>query len=177
VSTATAKSYLQIDHSAEDEIIAIILAGAQEYVAGYCGTRFYTTGAAEVTEVLDGANAPQLWPSYCPVTSVISVQDAQNENTEYDFWFDQTRIYRNSNYNVWNFGKLRWRVRYIGGYLESEAPADIKLAVLDLAFRAYYSRGGKSQQSAKGYGYSWQDLAGSDILKRLDPYLFRRLVG
>ncbi len=87
-------------------------------------------------------------------------------------------VLRKYRYQQWAAGVQRWKVVYTAGFTADTAPSGLKHAILDLVYRGYTNRGSKSQQSAAGYGYSWQEMAGSDLMSRIRKYSYRsRIIG
>jgi len=169
VSRATAKSYLQISHAADDDLIDILLEAAQDFVAREAALYLYdgviTTTA--VSEDLDGG-CVSLRPTKLPVLGLTSVLDVENSLVEEeDAKFTSHRILRATDDSVWASGIKRWRANYSAGYGADDFPDALKGVILDLVFRAYYGRGGKSRQSAAGHGFDFQALMDSDMLRRL----------
>jgi len=176
VDLATAKLFCQIEHSVEDDAVQVLIDSAEEFVQDETGLYLHD-GSGQVIELLDGGNV-DLWPTKRPVNSITSIQDAESEYAEVTDWKNtRIRILRASDGVVWPRGIQRWRVVYDAGYGPDDVPAGLKHAVLDLVYRAYWSRGGKAHQSAAGHGYDWDELAGSDIIKRLRKYSMKARIG
>ncbi len=176
IDLATAKQFLQIAHAQEDESIQVLIDSAEEFVQAETGLYLHD-GSGQVVELLDGGGV-ELWPTKRPVNSISSIQDAENDYAEVTDWKNtKIRILRASDGVKWAKGIQRWRVVYDAGYGPEDAPAGIKHAVLDLVYRAYKSRGGKSHQSAAGHGYDWQGLEVSDIARRLRKYGMKARIG
>lgn len=176
IDLVTAKQFLQISHSHEDDSIQILIDSAEEFVQGETGLYLHS-GSGAVVELLDGGGF-ELWPTKRPVNTVTSIQDVENEDAEVTEWKNTTiRILRETDGAKWAKGIQRWRVAYTAGYGPADAPAGLKHAILDLAYRAYGNRGGKAHQSAAGHGYDWNALAESDIIKRLRKYSMKARIG
>lgn len=177
VTTEQARLYLQISHSVEDSLIPLMIDGAQEFVAATTGLYFHD-GDGSVTEHLDGGNE-SLWPSRLPIQSVTSVTDRESGEA-YEYKATDSRILRKTANLVWpggNAAAQRWAVVYSAGYDIDSAPVGLRLAVLDLVYRAYNNRGGQSSSSGAGHSMNWASIANSDIMDILDRHSIRRLAG
>lgn len=172
----TVKAYLQISHSVEDELLAILVESAQEFVSGYTGIHFHA-GDDTVTERLDGGGE-NLWLRYLPLKELVSVVDLEADGAvvEERLRFTQTRIMRETEGQTWGRGTGRYEASYRAGYSEDDCPAGLKHLLLDLVYRHYRLRGDKA---ADGDRVAWRSLAASGgLLRRLNDYCLRvRSVG
>lgn len=83
----------------------------------------------------------------------------------------------------WMEGRGRWEVSYSGGWQLPGNPDDgfphyapdpaVQIAILELVKRKYANRGGLRSESVSGYSVNWVDMADSDIMEMLGPYLMR----
>jgi len=176
VTLALAKEFLQISHAQEDLTIQMLIDSSEEFAQLITGLYFYSD-TGEITELLDGGEV-ELWAKRLPIQSVTSVLDTDNDDAETtDIKVTRSRILDGTDGTKWGKGKQRWKVNYIAGYGLADIPAGLKHAVLDLVYRAHANRGGKRHQSAAGYGYDWESLAGSGLMKRLRRYSMKVSIG
>lgn len=177
VELATLKQYINVgtSNTVADDALQIILDGAQDYAARRTGLylREDDDDGSKVEDIDGGA---YLWPSYLPILSVTSVTDNEADDYSYEFKCTNINVSRDLPKYIWGDGIQRWRVTYTAGYTAATAPYALKQAILELAYRSWHGRGGKSQQSAKGFGYSFDGLANGTIASMLAQVSLRRLV-
>lgn len=177
LSIDTAKQFLQVAHSAEDDVIQILLDSAEELVCRETGIYLHA-GSGAVEELLDGG-CQALLPTKLPILSVTGVYDTWSDDEAVDdLLFSEVRVMRKYAYQWFAVGVKRWKVKYAAGYAATTVPAGLKQIFLDLVYRGYTNRGSKGHQSAAGHGYDWQALADSDLMHRLRKYSYRvRTIG
>lgn len=177
LTTALAKEYAQIDHTADDNVIALAIDTAEEYVCKVLGVRIYaTSGDAAVEEYCDGGGN-SLWPLYHPITAVNSVFDADPTPVELvdsdDYRFNAYRIFYKLTDRRWHVGDGRWLVNYDAGYLESDVPSAIKSAMLKLVARILNNRDDMKSEGVSGLSRAWSALwSDNDFRMLLEPYRF-----
>ena len=157
LSKATVKSYLQISHTDEDDLIDIGIAAWEEWLSTELGIYFYETSGA-VEEYLDGGNR-SLRPSYLPINSVTKVEDSEYDDDEYDsddYNTSDRRIELEEKTTRWGEGVKRWKTTYNAGYLKSNPPAGMRVILLDLIYKWYWGRGGSDPRSS-GFAYNWKN--------------------
>jgi len=182
VTRTEAKAILRVRHSHDDDLVDMLVAGAEGFVQEYCGV-FFGDEAADLvhTEDLDSDRVRSLLPRFTPINSVTSVTDNDSDDAVVDadtYRYSATRIFKrgtdsDDDSHVWERGYGRWRAAYNGGYLAATLPAGMKAVILQLVYRAFWGRGGKSRQAAAGHGYSFRPLLDSDMAKELTRYKSR----
>ena len=145
---ATAKQYLQISHAEEDDVLQIMLDGAESWVADQAGICLCSDDTAQITETLDGGNL-FLWPKYCPINSIVQIVDKGDGDkvvSASEYSFKPTYIYRwdddaaDVSQQPWDEGFQRYQVMYTAGYDADTMPAAIKRAVLHYVYQDYHGR-------------------------------------
>ena len=170
VTLGVIKPYLRlsVNLTADDEMLAQLREGAEDWIQQYCGC--HLTEASRI-EYLDGGGV-SLWPGNRPIVSVTEVydmDDAEAEGTD-DYNVRGNQIIRDGE-TRWADGRKRWRSTTVGGYGGTYAvPAAIKTACLMLIKRAYDNRDGAKSEGSEGYSVVWDALMESDIVEKLRPY-------
>ncbi len=184
VSDPEIKEYIQISHAAQDLVIPLMRDAAAELVQRETGLIFEEK--VGIIDVLTGGGY-FLTMFQRPVTNVSEILDLFiNDVVDDDLWMvNKNRIQLGgpegiSNLIVnestgslkfrWGEGHDRYQVTYDAGHAEENVPAALKLAVLDMLKRFYDVRGGVKQQSAAGFGRSWETFDKSDFMRLLHPY-------
>jgi uncharacterized phiE125 gp8 family phage protein len=170
------KQHLQIGHSESDVVLGIMVGAARDFVEGYCG--LYLEEQEVVATVEGGGNS--LWLPNGPVQSITEVLDTLHslviDATLYDH-DGRVRVVR-ANQVRWDDGVDRYRVTYQGGYAAvADIPDGLRLAILDMCERAYRSPGGRKSEGSSSHRWEWQQLAGSDVLARLDTHRMHQGLG
>ncbi len=166
VSLAEAKQFLQIGYNNQDLIVQILIDSAQQFVEEKTG--FKLDGEIERIDTVDGG-VLTLFPNSFPVVSVSEVFDLRSNSVV------SADLYRLVNDGIQLLTGTRWlsgghfetadrhadnqqrfRLTYNGGF--ATAPARFKEVILQLMHHDFDNRGGKLQQSAAGYGTTWQAL-------------------
>jgi uncharacterized phiE125 gp8 family phage protein len=179
VTLAEAKEYIRVTStdSTLGSMIQLILDGAEDVIAKYCGTRLSST----VIEEIANGGVQYFSPGVRPVTAVTSIYHA---DAEYNYGADEW-IVRDARIYPAYTGALvagRWPrgtyyLTYTAGY--STVPAGMKQAILLLTARMFDNRGGLSSLAAGGGSQSWSGgiAPGSDLAMLLDPYVSPSVVG
>lgn len=162
VTLALAKEFLEITHSAQDNVIQLLIDGAEEFLAKRCRVHF---ASAEYVEDLDGGYE-YLFLGHRPATEVESVVDLWTENEEYSsLLVGDGRLMRADSAGKplgdWPKGIRRFRATYTAGF--ATMPAPVKQAVVMLVRRAYEARGGESSLAAAGASMNFEAFMQSDI--------------
>ncbi len=166
---ATAKEYIQINHTGQDLVINAMIDGIEEWVEGFCGIKLASVVGR--IDFVDGGGF-SLWPFSRPVTAVsrldIVRDDSDPDEIETDtFRVQDDQIIRDDEQR-WQNGRRIFKVTYTGGH--ATVPAGLILVMLDLVKRRYDNRGGKQTQSAAGFGTTWQSFLTSDMMKQINVY-------
>jgi len=167
-TVAAAKSHLQISHSAQDDVIGLLLDSIEDWVAQECGVRLVETDAGlEVSENLDGGTE-LLYPKAKPILDVLSIHDRHSdEDFDEEFSFNDFGIYKRLG-GVWDNTVLyQWMVTLKAGYTPSTFPKMLTSGVYDVLSRFYRNRGSKAFEIADEYHLRWQDWADADLLHRI----------
>ena len=195
VTLALVKSWLQIGHTAQDDVIQLMIDGAESFLAQYLNLKFTSEDYEEDldsalenefqrdpsffgSQVL-GNGASFLIPNNRPVTAVESVLDLQDNNASLDFRQQGDLLaYTDAQGNFlgsWPPGLQRFRVSYTAGYDSDTLPAVIKEAVCMLAARKYNARDGQNAMAANGAAVAFGELMDSAIIKMVQPHSRRRV--
>jgi len=144
-------------------------------VGGNGNFRCSAGGRQQADEHVDGGGR-SLRMSELPITDIDAVIVEITEDAE-DIELVNADEYRLANNELirndesrWLRGRMNYRVTYDGGYSVATLPAGLKLAAMQAIRRGYDNQGGKSNQSAAGFGTAWQSLIESDILRQLEPF-------
>ena len=131
VTLAEAKEMVQISHGGQDNVLQIFIDGAVSFVANKLGI-ILREDAGNVVETLSGGTK-SLWPVALPIISVTDITDLEDNDTVLDevFRFTQSRIQRETQFTLWNFGSLRYKVEFVAGYSPTTVPKEIKQAIAD----------------------------------------------
>lgn len=178
ITLTEAQQMLEIGHGKQDDIIQIIIDGVEQWVEDWAGLSL--TKVTEVDELVDGGGFA-LWPKKRPILTIASVVDRIGDITfdpdniiligneiHKEFSTDNIVIHRHR--ERWEPGRGRFKVSYDGGYDTGLVPNGLKMIILQIIYREYNNRGGKSQQGAAGFGVSWQPQERSDWLKQLKNF-------
>lgn len=145
ISTADAKAWLRVEHSADDDLIAMLVASATAHAENYLSQAFMEQ---EITETFD-AWQPEIKLTIHPVISVDSIEyiddngDAQTlDSSVYLVDNYQKRCIITPAYSQsWPSARTQRNtitVTYTAGY--ETLPADAKLALLLMVADAYENR-------------------------------------
>ena len=153
VSLAEAKSFLRIDHDAEDDLIALFIAAAREAVEQMCGRALITRRVREALDTwrFDGLGAALLEAS--PAREIVSVRllDAEGEamivsslSYRLDGHETQPRLVFASGAPLPMRAISGIEIDYDAGYGEDIAavPTKLRLAVLHVIAALYEAREG-----------------------------------
>lgn len=170
--TTEVKPFLRINHTALDVPLAVARDGVLAFLEGYCGTRFVAAGVPSHTDYLQGGRR-YLWPYVAPVVSVSTITNMDGEDVvdASEYRAETARILRLDG-GPWADPVNKFRVEYRAGY--TTLPPVVKLAALQLLYRAYHASGGKRGESAFGHSLDWAALIAGDIGRMLRPAVFRR---
>lgn len=175
VTVAEAKEYLQISHSAQDNVLAIFISAAISALEKMLDIKL-DNDAPDYVETLDGGGE-FLRPSFKPINSISKIEDLIGDYTFSgdDYEIVSKRFIRREYAGVvlWPTGTNRIRVTYKAGYTEATLPSVLKLCLLSLIQRMYANRGGIASESNQGVSVNWQDLNVSDIQKMAQSYNYK----
>lgn len=140
VTAAEVKTYLGITGSTHDTLIDELIDITSEFIEDYCGTHFSSTA---VTDKIDGG-VEFLLTTKAPIVSITSITDNEDSTTvattDYDFYAESGRIYRESdavlfpsNKPTWYLGRQRFTVVYQAGY--SAVPEAVKWVAYEMIGR------------------------------------------
>lgn len=182
ITLSEAKSFLQVSSTADDGLIALLVQGAEDWVAAQCGL---VIGERTRVDDLDGGGRMLLLPAR-PALAVTSVVDRADGSAvdpdDYQLRRDALLL---AGGGRWPDGVARYRVTYLCGYAtgsESTSttagvsydrqplPEALKAAVLHLTRRAYDNRGDARLEIASGWHTQWDSLADSQVAALLQPW-------
>jgi len=171
----------------EDARYNSLIDAASQMVKTYCAATFVDFFSVDKTEVFNvdwETNNVQL--TECPIISITSVEERCNYVDDYtllvegdqEYYIDPNTdsIFRTtgSTYQNWPRGPGSVKVIYKGGY--STAPADLKLAVIDMV-KYYYNEEYKERRTLAGASISnvttssrWKNVGWPDHIKRVLDY-------
>jgi len=161
VSLALAKEFLKISHDKEDNVIQILIDGAEEWVGDFCGVKLEDGALPTITENISGG-LHNLRPNWHPIVTVASVtnRDLTDGDVSSTLWrYNKHRIWF-INGGMWSPGTDLFTVVYTAGYTTSTIPA------------GYDKRGGVETERVAGFTEQWGDLLQSDEAKKLRAYRF-----
>ena len=164
ITLALAKSRLRVDGTGDDDLIQLLIDGAEDWIERGGGIPLsYQT----FTEFHSGGGF-RLVPHMRPVRSVTSIYDqeaaAAVDSSVYEL---RGNVIVRIDGGRWPHSPGRWKITYEAGYIAADVPVNIKLAILSLVSRAYNNPDGKTGEGAAGWSGSWASLADSDIMKLL----------
>lgn len=172
VTITDVKSYLQISHNAQDVILNIAIAGVEEWIETYCGISL--TPKTNLLEYMDGGTK-YLYVSCNPLVQVNSVKSTLGGET-FNFFINNNAIMQ-TNLAKWPFGDSNILVNYDAGYADiNSVPSGIKIAAYQLLHRWYSNRSGVTSQSIEGFRMNFAEIADSDIVKLIQPFVQRSFV-
>jgi len=174
LTLANAKEYIGISHVQKDTVLQIMLDMAEAWVEKAVETIFHSGSIAQTTEYVNGGQR-NLWPSYKPILSLVSVTErTSGDELDLDYirW-TTNRIFKDDE-TFFATGSDEFEIVYTAGYNASSLPAGLKLVILDLTYRAYWNLGGKKSDSGAGSDIDWEKIADSDIMQKLEPFIFRK---
>jgi uncharacterized phiE125 gp8 family phage protein len=182
ITLTEAKSFLQIVSAADDALIALLVQGAEDWVAAQCGV---VIGERSCVDDLDGGGRLLALPGR-PALAVLSVLDRADDSTVdpagYQLRRDALLI---AGGGRWPDGVARYRVTYLCGYALAEdattttagaeyrsrpLPDALKAAVLHLTRRAYDNRGGAGLEIVSGWHVQWDSLADGQVAALVQPW-------
>ena len=196
VTLALVKSWLQIGHTAQDDVIQLMIDGAESFLAQYLNVKFTSEDYEEdLDSVLEnefqrdpaygfaspllGNGASFLIPGNRPVTAIESILDLQDNNAARDFRQQGDLLaYTDAQGNflgTWPPGLKRFRVSYTAGYDADTIPAVVKQAVCMLVARTYAARDGQNAMAATGSAIEYGSLMDSAIIALVAKYSRRRM--
>jgi len=174
VTTSEVRAMGRIGGTVNESFLETIIAGAESYLAELMGVAF-TNGSH--TERHSGG-FKQIWTNVQPISSVTRVYDRWTEdNVDSTIYETDGRSIYIIQGGYWEEGDRRYDVYYVGGWAVADVPAAVKLAIMQLAARMYDNYSGKNTQSAAGFGTDWESLMDSDIMRYIEPHMYRRDIG
>lgn len=173
VTLSLAKEFLEITHSAQDNVVQLLIDSAEEFLAKRLGVSFTSI---ERVEDLDGGEE-YLFLTHRPATDVESVVDRWSDDAEYGSQLigDGRLLHADSvgkPLGNWPKGVRRFRATYNSGF--AAMPAPVKEVVIMLVRRAYEARGGESSISASGASMNFAKFMDSDMDFKIRDYSRRR---
>jgi hypothetical protein len=173
VTLALAKEFLEITHTAQDNVVQMLLNGAEDYLSKRLGVHF---ASSEYIEEVDGG-AEWLFLKHLPVSAVESVVDLWSDDAELSCkLINNSRLIYADAVGVplgkWPKGERRYRVTYTAGH--AAMPDIVKTVVCMLVRRAYEARGGEASVSAAGASMNFAKFFDSDMWSMVREYSFRR---
>lgn len=170
VTVTEVKALGRIVTTSHDTLIQDLIDAAESFVEAFCDIKLTSE---EVSENLDGGGY-YLLPSRKPMTAVTTVFEEGDLIDAADYGFEEFGLFQTTEY-PWTAGKQIFATTYTGGYVE--APAGLKLAIRQLALRAYINFEAKSSSSESERDTNWQDLwKGNDITALLEQFSMKTLL-
>jgi hypothetical protein len=170
VTIAEVKALGRISTDSQDTLIQSLIDAAESFVEKFCDT---SLTSASRTETIDGGGY-YLMPSVKPITAVASVTEDSTLIPSTDYSFEQFGIYHKEEL-PWREGKKKYTVVYTGGL--ATVPAGLKLAIKQMALRAYLNFEAKRTSGEPGNAVEWQSLwSGNDISAILEQYSYKAIL-
>lgn len=170
VTVAEVKALGRITNDSQDVLIQTLIDSAESFVEAFCDV---SLTSAEVSENLDGGGY-YLYPSRKPVTAVTTIFESGVELASEDYALECFGIYQATEL-PWTAGKQIFATTYTGGY--AEAPAGLKLAIKQMALRAYMNFEAKTSSSESERDTNWQSLwNGNDITALLEQFSHKAIL-
>lgn len=149
VSTATAKSFLRVDHSTDDTLIASLVAAAREKGEQLARRAFITQTLEQIFDAFPADGVFTLWRP--PLISVTSLKYTDSDGVEHTLSTDDYTVDSNSQPGkVWIVSQPSVAladsggivIRFVAGYGASanNVPERIKLAIQSLVAYWYETR-------------------------------------
>jgi len=170
VTVEEVKALGRIPGTAQDTLFQDLIDSAESFVEAYCDIKLTSE---EVSENLDGGGY-YLYQSRKPLTAVSSVFEEGVELDSVDYGTEEFGIFQTTEV-PWTGGKKIFAVTYTGGHVA--APAGLKLAIRQMALRAYMNFEGKKSSSESDRDTSWQSLwEGNDITSLLEQFSMKAIL-
>jgi hypothetical protein len=188
VDLPTLKAYIRVDTDLHDNLLEILLEGAEDYALSYIKASRAT--GRDVVESISPESGI-LWPSTCPIVAVTQVRDMDSDGAGTPAIIDST-LYDYNETSIWmtdgtffEYGLKKWEVTLTGGMNTTcgtvtnskNAPAAFKQAVMSLVAREYNNLGATLEQEEMESRVEWQPMnVGNDIHLMLDRIDYTRAV-
>jgi hypothetical protein len=170
VTVAEVKALGRVQGSNQDTLFQDLIDAAESFVEAYCDI---SLTSETVSENLDGGSY-YIYPSRKPLTAVTTLFEEGEEVDSADFGFEEFGIYQGTEL-PWTAGKQIFATTYIGGY--SDVPAGLKLAIRQMALRAYMNFEAKTSSSESDRDTNWQSLwNGNDITAMLEQFSLKSVL-
>ena len=190
VTLALAKSWLQIAHTAQDDVVQMLLNGVEDELSKLLHLSFTSRTVTEdlgveATEFPSQQNAFRrvgtgvsvLLPTVKPVTALTTILDRYASDAAAYGIVQDDMIYRSDDAlrvaaGTFAAGPKRYRVTYTAGY--SALPDGLTRAVLMLVDNDYRARGGEMSASAGGVSKTFRSRP--ELLKSISAQYSRASV-
>jgi len=170
VTVAEVKALGRITNFSQDTLIQDLIDAAESFVEAFCDV---SLTSAQVSENLDGGGY-YLYPSRKPLTAVTTIFEEGVELASEDYALECFGIYQATEM-PWTAGKQIFAVTYTGGY--ATTPAGLKLAIRQMALRAYMNFEAKTSSSESDRDMNWQSLwSGNDITALLEQFSHKAIL-
>lgn len=143
ISVADFKKYAKITSSAIDAELTAILNAAIKSAEGYCNWTFET---ATHTEYLRDINGNTFYVKNLFVTAVTSIEERDGDNVLTSIFndtdtFDNSGLINNPAISMFKgyqlYGLSDYKIVYVGGYTDTNIPADLKHSLMLLALHKF----------------------------------------
>ena len=179
VTVEQAKAFVGVSSSSADSVVTTILDGIEAWIQEEL--RLTLTSQEGVIERCDGG-LECLYLDTRPVTSITEVYDILGEEViaTDEYYLAQYGVMMEPAINDrWPRGRDRYRVTYTGGLTSTvitDSYAGLRLAVLELIYRTYENRGGKSGGSSKSQSTNWQQFLDTDIERKIRAFSMKGIL-
>lgn len=181
ITLTEAKTFLQVASTGDDALIALLVQGAEDWVAAQCGL---VIGERMRVDDLDGGGRLLVLHGR-PALAALSVIDRSDDSTvdpdDYQLRRDSLLL---ADGERWPDGVARYRVTYLCGYATGDEstttsgavyerqplPDALRAAVLHMTRRAYDNRGDAKLEIVSGWHAQWDSIADGQVAALLQPW-------
>jgi len=174
------KTLAEISGTSDDTLIEYSILQAQGIAEAYCGRKF---DEASITERYEGGGyyiELERWP----VADIVEVKEYETTLTSSDYELKSERFLLRldeQGYPIkWTSGKDVISVTYTGGYSDTRAPQDLKMAIYIIAFLIYkrtkMANWSESSRSFEGGSLNWAADIPDIVKQTLEKYRSKRII-
>ena len=154
ISTATAKSYLKVDHVDENELIDDLIKASREQIEKWCGVSIGEQERQWIVDIEEETEIP-----YGPI--VISEEDELTASLKDSDGYEEMTI--DDDYELESDAQFvtftpgtsgRWKLEYTCGYTTDTLPPGLKIIWLQLIAFLYLNRGNEGVEMPSQIKYA-----------------------
>jgi hypothetical protein len=155
------KNYEGLIKTDQDVKFTLLIESASNLIKTYLGSIFAPPVSPIVEYISVDYDTDRLWPKYYPITNLISVEEPDRYSygstvhiplqvgTDYVLDGDSILRIAGSGFSCWPISPTTVKVTYVGGYTDSNTPAELKLAAIELV-NYYRDKGFLPNRSMQG---------------------------